>query len=166
MFAKKVCRKYGISFVAKLSSEEEGNYSEYMNGKKGITVSLLQINFYEVFFHEVGHHLSSKRTVTFCNTRGFNLRKSVPFANLGWYTFNGCMVDGLLVEEARASRISLRIIDKLGLKTIDSEDVLSAALNTYIKYVLQLPAHKQDKSFWKYHIADIDYALQNYMRGE
>lgn len=166
IFAKRVCRKYGISFIAKLSSEEDGNYSEYVGGKKEITVSLMQTYFYEVFFHEIGHHLSSKRNHNFCGTRGFNLRGSVPFANLSWYTFNDHRTDGFLVEEARASRISLRIMDKLGLKTIDSEEVLSKALQTYTKYVLQLPIHKQDNSFWKYNIAAIDYALQKYMRGE
>ena len=152
--------------MAKLNSQEEGNYSEYMNGKKEITVSLLQTHFYEVFFHEVGHHLSSKRGHNFCDTRGFNLRKSKSFTNLSWYTFNECVADGFLVEEARASRTCLRVINKLGLVKPDSEDTLSAALNTYIKYVLELPVHKQDKSFWKYRIADIDYALQKYMRGE
>ncbi len=162
MFAKKVCRKYGISFVAKLSSEEEGNYSEYMNGKKEITVSLLQINFYEVFFHELGHYLPLKRG--FYTTKGFSLRGIISEAKE--YTFNDVAVDDFLIEEARASRTCLRIINKLGLVKPDSEDTLSSALNTYIKYVLMLPVPDQDNSFWKYNIADIDYALQKYMRGE
>lgn len=164
IFAKKVCRKYGISFVAKLNKEEDGSYSEYSNGKRLITVSLLQTYFYEVFFHEVGHYLSLKRG--FYTTRGFSLRDSSSFSKVKGYTFNDTGADYLLVEEARASRVSLRILGKLNLKSANSEDTLSAALNTYTKYVLRLPVPDQDKSFWKYNIADIDYALQKYMRGE
>jgi hypothetical protein len=163
IFGKIVCRKYGISFVAKLNKSEEGSYSEYMNGKKEVTVSLLQTHFYEVFFHEVGHYLSLKRG--FHTTRGFNLKYSSSFYEARGYTFNGTSVDDFLVEESRASRLSLRILGKLNLKNTNSEDVLSALLSTYIREVLRLPAPEQDKSFWKYNIADIDYALQKYMRG-
>ncbi len=163
ILAKKVCRKYGISFVAKLNSEEDGNYSEYSNGKRVITVSLLQTYFYEVFFHEIGHHLSLKRG--FYTTRGFNLKNSSSFSEAKEYTFNDVAVDDFLIEEARASRTCIRIINKLGLVKPDSEDTLSAALNTYIKWVLMLPDQNKDRSFWKHNIADIDYALQKYMRG-
>lgn len=115
------------------------------------------------FFHEIGHHLSLKRG--FYTTKGFNLKGSSSFSEARDYTFNDVGVDYFLVEEARASRNCLRIINKLGLVKPDSEDRLSAALNSYIKYVLRLPVPDQDKSFWKYNIADIDYALQKYMRG-
>ena len=60
-FAHKVCRKYKTFFIPILSSSFEGKANYNGEGRYlYVRVSLFNPCFWEIFFHEIGHVVSSR----------------------------------------------------------------------------------------------------------
>lgn len=167
LFAIKVCKRYGLKFKPIFTSELDGMLHWESGSYNKISVSLMHSNFYAILFHEVGHYISLKSNRL--TARGvLSTRSNLSCQELqsSGFTFRDDSLYLRLVEEARASRTSLRMLSSTKLFKGSDKLLLSQALGTYNKLILELDKYGKDKSNWKVKLADIDYALHKYMLGK
>lgn len=159
MFAKRVCKKYGLRLSCKFNSQSQARY--YYTGK--IQLSLFNENFYANFFHELAHHLDYiKSKKYFSRSYCSRFVKLLGNHNVGNYR-EGHQVrwyNNLLYCEARANRYALRLLKVTRLKGSGDDSWLRSCMTSYIRLVpLDYDALKQNKFI----IADIDYKINKYL---
>lgn len=116
-----VCKKYNLTYIPKLF----GNGGWICTVEGLLCVSLLQNNFYDVLYHEVGH-LVADRSLKY---KTKYLRAWCSGQRL---SFNGGDAFVRLQEEAAASKFALRVIKKR------DKDYLKKAWYSYTGAVAQM----------------------------
>lgn len=157
-FAHKVCRKYNTFFIPILSSSFEGKVNYNGEGRYlYVRVSLFNPCFWEIFFHEIGHVVSS--------------RVSKNYSVKTFYDKNITWIEGrykdtpyylTLIEEATASRHAIRLLKKFNRYNESSFPILWQAISTYVKMI---PVSCKVGRLNKLLLADTDYSLAKYIRN-
>lgn len=142
ILAKRVCKKYGITFVPVWSFDMwKGKYN-YNGGAPKLWCSVFAKEFEAVFFHELGHHRDISKNwkyiyYWYCNK--FITNTAVSFKSWGSYS----NYYRLLLQEAKASRFANRV-----MKGKD-QDILIKAFRTYSR-----TGFKQVKSEFLFEMTD------------
>lgn len=165
VFGYKVCHKYDLKFIPNLSSGVVGSYY-YSKGKsKGvISVALRSKIFYEIFMHELGHHMDFK-------ARGWQYSDPAKVLEKchGIYGYNkyGMRYSLVLWSEATASRYAMRLLRSCGKLSPTSYSFLTGrmAMASYVKKVPTHGAH-EEALHNKIKLADLDYNLCRYISGK
>lgn len=158
-----VCRKYNIKFKPYTKNNYSlGSFIVYENNDCVIWCSLFNENFYECFFHEIGHIIDFRktqyRTGRYSRYEGAYISNgSINYPVQGDYRKSLKESDNLfskrIVSELVASRISIRMLKKLGKFTNTSEEYLIQAASTYIRCIDQR------------YIADVFCKASDYLKG-
>ena len=109
-----VCKKYNLKYIPKLF----GDVGWICTVEGRLCVSLLQKNFYDVLYHEVGHLVADR-------SLKYKVKYLRALAAGQRISFNGGGVFVRLQEEATASKFSLRVAKK------KDKDYLKRAWYTY-----------------------------------
>lgn len=147
-FGYKVCKRYKLKFKPIMTSKVNGCYYSQLGC---IRVALFNINFNEILFHELGHHIDISQSSA---TMGSVFRILGTDKSLGEHSYNIT-----LYREGRASRYAMRFLRSTGLNVDNSFEFLREAITTYIRCIpsSQLP--------FKIMLADLDYKLCRYIKG-
>lgn len=144
-FAKMVCRKYKITFVPdSMNNTSCASYTIEWKGKAHIYVPLGYSNFYEAFFHELGHILDYRRTYGCTKGRydryegaklgigsiNVGTQKEKPYKNLFHQDYSA-----LLVNEAVASRYAIKALKATNKLTKDSIPSLLKGYESYLRHI-------------------------------
>ena len=165
VFAYNVCHKYGIVFYPyRKHPRSPASYEiDLSTGKIKIWCCLLQDQFYESLFHEIGHVLDFKRNRynkgKYSLWDGAYLSKGkVCFTLEPTLTLpieeNSRMFCKRVVSEVVASRSALRMLKSCGKLSEDSVDDLVSSLQSYLRYI--------DKT----QVAHYTYNLTRILKGE
>ena len=146
-FAKVVCRKYKIIFVPdSMVGKSCASYTIQWEGKAHIYVPLDYKNFYEAFFHELGHILDYRRNYGCTKGRyeryeGAKLgRGSINVATQTEKPCKGLWLQdygALLVNEAVASRYAIKALKATNKLRSDSVSSLLKGYESYLRHIDQ-----------------------------
>lgn len=146
-FARKVCRKYNITFEVLLS----GDYGSFWcintgseNPTYKIQTSIRSSNFYEIFFHELGHIIDYRRTHG-CSSGRYYRYKGARVAGTSFtgdlrqpYKYDKMFTKdyaSTVVMEAVASKYAIRYLKSCGKVKPTSRGYLFDAFCTYYQQV-------------------------------
>jgi hypothetical protein len=153
-YGYKVCKKYGLKFTPIFSSKVNGRY--YYNEE--IMSSIFCEYFYEILFHELGHHVDFK--LTSFHTPESLIKRLCPFLQVQCLQLEDLYYKRSLVSEAKASRYAMRALKSTDRITSNSYSMLVGrkALGSYVS---SIPTAEIKDLVYKVTLADRDYKLCN-----
>ena len=160
---KKICKRYGVKLKLH-SNEGQGSFTfsiprwgERKFNLAEIKVCLWDDALWEIYFHELGHLLDAKRT------RGYEegVYNNLPNFDMSEDSFmkdyikdkNLSNYSSLIICEARASRIAVKLLKTTGKLQKGSVSYLTRCFSPYSRGVC------------KQQIADVDYKYIQYIKG-
>ncbi len=150
LFARKVCKKYGLKLTVYLDNCSNAKY--HYNGR--IELSLFNVYFYANFLHELAHHFDNSMSNTYCSESYHNrCVRGIHWGKLAGHR-------NRLYMEARANRYAIRMLKKLKLYQDDDYAWLKWCLTTYM---WSLPVEGKDNLQNKLQRANIDYNINKYL---